>query len=260
MTVLPYAHHVEHGMFVRTRPGEAGARTLLWIHGLGESGLCFEEVARHPALDAASLVIPDLPGYGRSAWPATPATLAAIADQLAAWLRERALRPVIVGHSMGGVIGVELAERHPDVVEQLVNVDGNVSIGDCAFSGRAAAFELPAFLDHGFAALRDVVYQGGATSPALRGYFASMALADPRAFHLHARELIAVSEPESMAARLAHLPRPVTYVAGAPDGACPRSRELLAGAGVATIEIAPAGHWPFLDQADAFAAALAATL
>jgi pimeloyl-ACP methyl ester carboxylesterase len=260
MTYLPYAHDIERGMFVRARPGEAGAPVVLWIHGLGESGLCFEEIARHPALDAAVALIPDLPGYGRSAWPATPASLEEVADLLAEWLRARGVRPTVVGHSMGGVIGVLMAERHPDVVEQLVNVDGNVSIGDCNFSGRAAAFALPSFVAHGFAELKAFVYAGGAASPALRGYFASMAHADPRTFHLHARELVAVSEPETMAARLAHLPRPVTYVPGFPDGACPRSRELLDGAGVAVAEIAPAGHWPFIDQPDAFATAVAALL
>lgn len=260
MTALPYAHHLEHGMFVRARPGEAGAPVVVWLHGLGESGRCFEAIARHPALDATFALIPDLPGYGRSAWPSAPTSLEDTADVVAEWLRDRRLRPVIVGHSMGGVLGVLLAERHPDVVGQLVNVDGNVSLGDCTFSARAAAFTPEAFVDHGFDEVRDFVYRGGLESPPLRGYHASMAFADPRTFHLHARELVRDSKPETMAARLAHLPRPVTYVAGHPDGACPRSRELLAGAGVPTVEIAPAGHWPFLDQPDAFAAALAAML
>ena len=108
--------------------------------------------------------------------------------------------------------------------------------------------------------LRGFVWDGGATSEALRGYHASMCFADPRTFHRHARELVELSEPETMAVRLAHLPVPVTYVAGAPDGACARSRDLLDGAGVATIEIAPAGHWPFIDQPGVFAGAVATLL
>ena len=82
----------------------------------------------------------------------------------------------------------------------------------------------------------------------------------PEGCYANARELVEVSEPETMAVRLAHLPVPVTYVAGAPDGACARSRELLDGAGVATIEIAPAGHWPFIDQPGVFAGAVATLL
>ncbi|MCA9674456.1 MAG: alpha/beta hydrolase [Kofleriaceae bacterium] len=261
MPSLPYAHHVEHGMFVRSRPGPAGAPTLVWLHGLGESGRCFEAVAGHPALDATTALIPDLPGYGRSAWPASPLGLEVVADLLAVWLRGRGgARPIVVGHSMGGVLAVLLAERHPDVVAQVVDVDGNVSIGDCSFSGRAARLDVDAFVDGGFADLRGFVWDGGATSEALRGYHASMCFADPRTFHRHARELVELSEPETMAVRLAHLPVPVTYVAGAPDGACARSRELLDGAGVATIEIAPAGHWPFIDQPGVFAGAVATLL
>ena len=68
-------HLAEEGMFLRdTAPPEPGL-TLLFIHGLGESGLCFEELARRPELKALRLLIPDLPGYGRSPWPAKPLAL-----------------------------------------------------------------------------------------------------------------------------------------------------------------------------------------
>jgi pimeloyl-ACP methyl ester carboxylesterase len=252
------AHAHEHDLFVRTIADRVDAPALVYLHGLGESGLCFERIARHPALARWRHVIPDLHGYGRSVWPTQPLDLGAVAERVAVWLRAREHGPVvIVGHSMGGVLGVLVAERHPDLVAALINIEGNVSIGDCVFSGRAAAMSADALADGGLAALADQVYVDGATQPALRGYYASMRFADPRTFHQHSRDLIRASQDESMAARLAALTVPLTYIAGVPDGIAARSHELLAEHGVACASIGPAGHWPFVDQVDAVATVIA---
>ena len=53
-----------------------GARTVLWIHGLGESGLCFERLLARPDLADWQHVVADLPGYGRTAWPTAPRKMA----------------------------------------------------------------------------------------------------------------------------------------------------------------------------------------
>lgn len=255
-----YEERVEHGMFVRER-AVAGAPRLLWIHGLGESGLCFEAIAAHPALAGTAALILDLPGYGRSERPATPLTLAATADRVADWLKSRRAAPVIaVGHSMGGVLGVLLAERHPDIVDGLVDVDGNVSLGDCTYSARAAAFDAAGFAARGFAEMCAYVDDRATTDRAHQGYARSIRLADPATFHLHARELVATSEAETMGRRLSRLLVPVTYVAGSPGGACARSIELLDAARIRRVDVAPAGHWPFVDRPDELAAAVAAAL
>jgi pimeloyl-ACP methyl ester carboxylesterase len=260
-------HSVEQGMFVRCRvPGGRPLSTVVLVHGLGESGLCFERLLGRPELGNHRLLVPDLPGYGRSAWPARRGAgsgddLAGIADHLAHWLGERGEGRVrIVGHSMGGVVGLLLAERHPDLVAGLIDVDGNKSAGDCLFSGRAAGETEDAFARGGFDEMRDDIYRQGLEDPALRGYYASLRLADPRVFHRHARELVTLSGRDDLARRLAARPEPRHYVAGSPRGACARSRELLGAAGVPTTEIAPSGHWPFIDQPDRFATLLATLL
>jgi pimeloyl-ACP methyl ester carboxylesterase len=244
-------------MFVRSR-GPAGARAIVWIHGLGESGLCFEQVAAHEALAGYRHVIPDLPGYGRSEWRERIASLTELADELAAWMSgERA--PILVGHSMGGVIGVALAERHPAAVGAFVNVEGNVTIGDCTSSAIAAAESLEQFVGGGYARLCDRIYDGGATDRALRGAYASMRFADPRGYHAHARELVDVSRDEAMIDRLVAIAArtPTLYVAGVPGGAAARTLELLDAHAIETARIEPAGHWPFIDQPDAVARAIA---
>ena len=74
----------------------------------------------------------------------------------------------LVGHSMGGVLGLEWLEADAARVAGFVNIDGNVSISDCAFSGRAVESGLDAFVAEGFDRLRDGIYRDGAEDPALR--------------------------------------------------------------------------------------------
>jgi len=254
-------HSLHHDVFVREAGREDGPRTVLWIHGLGESGLGFEAVLERPELAGWRHIAPDLPGYGRTAWPAQPLSLAEQADLLADLAAERARGPVVLaGHSMGGVVALLLAERHRAVVRGLIDIDGNKSPDDCTFSGQAAAQDLPAFTAGGFDALRDAVYAGGHDEPAKRGYYASLRQASPAQFWLNSRELVALSARRDLAGRLAAVAGkgiPVAYLAGAPGGASATSRRLLAEARVPVLEIAPSGHWPFLDQPDAFTAAVA---
>jgi pimeloyl-ACP methyl ester carboxylesterase len=241
-------------MYVRELGSSGAGCTLLWVHGLGESGLCFESVAAHPALAPFRQLIPDLPGYGRSPWLEQPQSLSQAADELGRWLEGRAERPVVAaGHSMGGILVLLLAEQWPRLVRAVVDIDGNKSAGDCVFSGKAAAQSRTAFSRGGFQELRDAVYRDGLEDEAHRGYYASLRLADPRTFHLHSEELVSLARDEKLAARLAALEAPAHYIAGSPGGAVSRSLTLLDQAGVPVTRIAPSGHWPFIDRRDEFA-------
>jgi pimeloyl-ACP methyl ester carboxylesterase len=236
-------------MFVRRAPGSTPAPAVVWVHGLGESGLSFERVVPRPELEPWPHLIPDLPGYGRSSWPAEPLSLEGHADHLAAWLAARGDGPVqVLGHSMGGVIGLLLAERHPELVRALVCVDGNISPGDCTFSGRVAGQDREGFVATGFDRLREAIAVAGAGDPALRGYHVSLCLADPLVFHRNSCELVAVSASGTLAGRIARVAIPTAYVAGLPGGACRESMEQLAAAAVPTSVVEPSGHWPFLDR------------
>ncbi|MGN6109022.1 MAG: alpha/beta fold hydrolase [Kofleriaceae bacterium] len=243
----------EHGMTVR-RIG-AGPE-LVWIHGLGEWSVSFDPIARHPALAGFRHVLPDLPGYGRSPWPALGQgdSLERHADALAGWIGSRA--PILVGHSMGGVLATMVAERI--AVRAVVDVEGNLSRGDCRFSAQAAAYALDDFVARGFDAVRAQIHAQSAADPALRGYHAALTAASPEQFHRDAIALIAVSQAETLARRLAALACPALFVAGVPRGVCEHSRALLDREGARWLGIEPAGHWVWIDQPDAFAAAVAA--
>lgn len=99
--------------------------TTLLLHGLTANHVSWLFLA--DALPERRLLAPDLRGRGGSRALPGPYGLAAHADDVAAVIDRLGGGPVaVVGHSMGGFIAAALAERHPDLVEGLVLVDGGL--------------------------------------------------------------------------------------------------------------------------------------
>lgn len=95
---------------------------VVLIPGLGSSGEVWEAtVARYRERHECHVLT--LAGFAGE--PAVEgANLAAVRDALARYLRERHLeRPVLVGHSLGGVIALALAAEEPSLVGAVVVVD-----------------------------------------------------------------------------------------------------------------------------------------
>lgn len=66
----------------------------------------------------------DLRGHGESDAPEQDYTMASFADDLAWLCTELALvKPIVVGHSMGGNVALELAARYPELVSSIVMID-----------------------------------------------------------------------------------------------------------------------------------------
>jgi pimeloyl-ACP methyl ester carboxylesterase len=94
---------------------------LLLLHGLGCSSQYFHVLQRLLAADF-TVYAPDLPGHGRSEKPAHRMwQLSELTDWVAALVAQLELeRPIIVGHSLGGGVAVDLAARYPEFVHRIV--------------------------------------------------------------------------------------------------------------------------------------------
>lgn len=93
---------------------------LVLVHGLG--GTIENWRALAPALaERHRVVVPDLPGHGRSEPLAGSPDLDAFAEAaLAAVAEEGGGSAVWIGHSLGGLLGLRAAALHPEAVRGLV--------------------------------------------------------------------------------------------------------------------------------------------
>ena len=109
-------HYVDHG-------GPANGPLLVMVHGLG--GSLVNWAALVPLLtDTCRVVALDLIGFGHTQAGTHSTSITANQQMLHRFLSEVAVGPVIlVGNSMGGLIAILQATRHPESVTALVLID-----------------------------------------------------------------------------------------------------------------------------------------
>ncbi len=96
-----------------------GATAVVFVHGAGMDHTVWVMPARHFARHGFNVVAPDLPGHGRSAGEALT-SVDAMADWICSVMEAVGTpRGIIVGHSMGSLIALNLAARHPEYASRL---------------------------------------------------------------------------------------------------------------------------------------------
>jgi pimeloyl-ACP methyl ester carboxylesterase len=100
-----------------------GSPPLLFVHGWACDRTDFTPQVAHFGRTHRTLAV-DLRGHGESDKPRQDYTMAGFADDVA-WLcgQLRVERPVVVGHSMGGLVALHLAARHAAVPAAIVMLD-----------------------------------------------------------------------------------------------------------------------------------------
>lgn len=97
---------------------------LLLVHGYTDSSRSFSMMV--PRLGQYRLIIPDLPGHGGSAARAG-LRVSDFATDISALVCALGLgRFTVIGHSMGAMIGIDLAARLQDDVTRLVTISGTL--------------------------------------------------------------------------------------------------------------------------------------
>lgn len=93
--------------------GGAGTRDYVLIHGIGVSSVYYRPLAEELAAHGRVHLV-ELPGFGKAMTPHRPLSLAEFAE--AAWEALDALgimSPILIGHSMGTQVVVEMAISRP---------------------------------------------------------------------------------------------------------------------------------------------------
>jgi len=101
------------------RAFEIKSDPLWFIHGSGQSHLSFILQGRFFANRGWPVIAADMPSHGLSLG-APLTSIEAMSDWQIALMDEIGIEKVqIIGHSQGGLIGLDMAHRYPDRVSQL---------------------------------------------------------------------------------------------------------------------------------------------
>ncbi|MEU4579176.1 alpha/beta hydrolase [Nonomuraea sp. NPDC023979] len=228
----------------RIRWAEVAGRepVRVYVHGLGAAAApYFLEAASRPELAGHRSLFVDLLGFGTSDRPTSFGySMEEHADALATALRAADVRAAqVIAHSMGGTIAVHLAERHPELVAELVLVDANLDPIQPTPRPTIATYTEDGFVRHGW---DETLTRVGPH------WAATMRLAGREALHRSAVHLTQADVRE----RLRRLPIPRAYLYPAIDGELAGAAELETS-GVRLIAVPDTGHNIMIDNAKAFA-------
>jgi pimeloyl-ACP methyl ester carboxylesterase len=111
------------GVPLHVLAGDASGQPVLLLHGGGRSVADWVDVAGRLAALGHRPIALDLRGHG--ATPVTPWSWRTALEDVGAVVDQLALdRPVVVGHSLGGMVAASWAAEHPEC-PLAVNVDGH---------------------------------------------------------------------------------------------------------------------------------------
>ncbi len=258
------------GITYETRAGDGPV--IVFLHGIGSSATGFETLfERLPP--AYGLIAWNAPGYGGSVplaadWPVAED----YAEALLGFLDDLAVeRCVLVGHSLGTLMGAAFAKAHPTRVTQLIlaaSAQGyGVPVGDPLPEKAAKRIEDLATLGpQEFARTRAAnLVHAPVTAPEIVAQVqANMAQVDPSGYAQAVRMLAS----GDLAGLMSDVTTPTDFITGAQDKVTPRPQTQAAAEAWAKtnsrtpriLDIRSAGHAIYVQQPDAFADALAGLL
>lgn len=232
--------------------------TFVLVHGSWHGGWCFDPVRARLEAAGHHVAAPDLPGMGADEAGLKAVTLAGWAGFVADICRSAPQRPVVLaGHSRGGLVVSEVAERAPDAVDALVYIcammlpDGMSRAGFKETEGPNPPFDSLIRSVPGGSVI------AGADPAAVFAQMSPPGLAEAAAARLVAEPSAPRSTPVHITAeRFGTLPR--VYVECTADRVIPlpgqrRMQQMVPGARVVTLW---ADHSPFYSRPEALTRAL----
>src|SRR5450631_3151628 len=236
--------------------------TIVLLHGAGFDHTSWALHSRWFAHHGYGVLAPDLPGHGRSPGPPLP-TIAQIADWTAALLDAAgAAKARLVGHSMGSLIALETAARHPAKVTalSLIGTAATMTVGPdllkAAEANDHSAIDMVSIWGLGFQA-----ELGGSLAPGLWMHLGAERVLEACRPGVLFSDLSACNSYQNALAAAAQVAVPVTLILGERDMMTPaRAGKALAAAlpNSRTVVLSGAGHMMMSERPDELLAALQA--
>src|SRR6202034_3427366 len=248
--------------FVATggREFDAAQPTVVLLHGAGFDHTAWALHSRWLAHHGHSVLAPDLPGHGRSSGTAVP-TIAGMADWTAALLDAAGVASAwLVGHSMGSLIAIETAARHPQRVSalSLIGTAATMTVGPdllkAAEANDISAIDMVSIWGLGFQA-----ELGGSLAPGLWMHSGAQRVLQQCRPGVLFNDLSACNAYQGALAAAAKIAVPATFILGERDMMTPlKAGKALAAAtpNARTVVLPGAGHMVMVEQPDQLLAAL----
>lgn len=227
---------------------------IVFLHGAGFDRTAWRLQTRWFAHHGRSVLAVDFPAHGWSDGPALT-SIAAMADWTARLVEAAGLRQAaLVGHSMGALVALDCAGRHPDKVRALglcgvaVEMPVHPEMLESAKANTSKVQELMTFWGMG-----NALHKGGMVSPGLwlrRESLAVLAVNRPDVIHT---DLAACNAYKDAHARAAAVKCPTVLVLGDGDlmTPAPKGKPLAAAiAGSKTVVIPNCGHFMMVERPD----------
>jgi pimeloyl-ACP methyl ester carboxylesterase len=236
-------------------------QTLLFVHGLGDSGLSFRPVFEDRRFDEFNLIVPDLIGYGRSSTAADPDGYTFNAHLRRLWQTIRNFdlsELILIGHSMGGDIAALLCQSDTDgVVKKYVNIEGALTQHDLFLSGKAAQAVEEGRFDEWFDQFVNETAWNWGKTPSGREYYASLRFCRKEAFRQNALEIVQrnTALPGTYRSRIGEIVCSLTIPKIFCYGTQSLPKETLAYVterNIPTKAFENTGHCPHIDEAEEF--------
>jgi pimeloyl-ACP methyl ester carboxylesterase len=234
--------------------------TVVLLHGAGFDHSTWALHSRWFAHHGFGVLAPDLPGHGRSSGAPLP-TIADMADWTAALLDAAgSAKAKLVGHSMGSLIALETAARHPARVQALglIGTAATMTVGPdllkAAEANDRSAIDMVSIWGLGFQA-----ELGGSLAPGLWMHSGAQRLLEKCRPGVLFNDLAACNAYQGALAAAAQINVPATLVLGERDLMTPaRAGKTLAAVlpNSRTVVLRGAGHMMMAERPDELLAAL----
>lgn len=242
------------------RNGKTPQHTVVLSHALGCDLSMWDDLATHLAANCRVIVY-DHRGHGGSDAGAGPCTMADLANDAARLLRELDSGPVVwIGLSLGGMVGQELALRHPALIAALVLASSCAGYPpDMAPVWRQRSDDIS---EHGLEGIADAVMARffsagfGTVQPAIVSRYRRRLTATDTAGYLACLHAVAGHDTAS---RLAQIAAPTLILAGEQDSSITPAMSATLASNIALAQMTTlphAAHLSAVEQPAAFAGAV----